>query len=413
MQFLPSLTWLPSWASIGGATGAPLILFAALLLAGYACGEGLRRLGLPRLTGYIALGLALGESGLGWLDADGRASLRLFVDVGLALLLLELGQRLDLQWMARERWLWVIAIGEIGLTWLLAFTALTWFDFSRAEAAFLAAVVVSTSPVVVMYMTREEGADGQVSNRVLALSALNSLAAFVGATVLLPLVHFEREGGGMAGIARMLLHPTYLLFGSFFLGIAVFVLFRFFARWLGKSADAQFVLAMGMVILAVGLAHALDLSVLCTMLTIGLLVKNADPSRRIRHIEFGVTSEVLCVILFIVAGASAHFTGAPEILAAACALIAARFVAKLIPVFAIAPLTPLGLPRAGLVGIALAPLSGFTALVSVDPSAAALAASGRLIAVFLTAVAILELVGPLLVQFAFRRARESHAVDEA
>ena len=393
-------------------SGSPLILFATLLLAGYACGEGLRRLGLPRLTGYIVLGLVLGDSGFGWLDVSSRASLRLFVDVGLALLLLELGQRLDLQWMRRERWLWVIAIGEIGLTWLLAFTALTWFDFSRAEAAFLAAVVVSTSPVVVMFMTREEGADGQVSNRVLALSALNSLAAFVGATILLPLLRYEREGGGLAEIGHLLLRPTWLLFGSFLLGVVVFVLFRFCARWFGKSANAQFVLAMGMVILAVGISHVLELSVLCAMLTIGLLVKNADPSRRIRHIEFGVTSEVLCVILFIVAGASAHFTGTPGILAAATALIAARFVAKLIPVYAIAPLTPLGLSRAGLLGIALAPLSGFTALVLVDPSSAAFAASGRLIAVFLTAVAILEIVGPLLVQFAFRRARESHVVEE-
>lgn len=405
---------LPATGFDGGPwSGNPLILFATLLLAGYACGEGLRRLGLPRLTGYIVLGLVIGDSGFGWLDMTSRASLRLFVDVGLALLLLELGQRIDLQWMRRERWLWVIAIGEIGLTWLLAFTALTWFDFSRAEAAFLAAVVVSTSPVVVMFMTREEGADGQVSNRVLALSALNSLAAFVGATVLLPLLRYEREGGGLAEIGHLLLRPTWLLFGSFMLGIAVFALFRFCARWFGKTAHAQFVLAMGMVILTVGIAHALELSVLCAMLTIGLLVKNADPSRRIRHIEFGVTSEVLCVILFIVAGASARFTGTPGILAAATALIAARFVAKLIPVYAISPLTPLGMSRAGLLGIALAPLSGFTALVLVDPSSAAFADSGRLIAVFLTAVAILEIVGPLLVQFAFRRARESHAVEES
>ncbi len=412
MQFFPSLDLLPSWAQIGDITSVPLILFAALLLTGYACGEGLRRLGLPRLTGYIVLGLVLGDSGFGWLDIRSRESLRLFVDVGLALLLLELGQRLDLQWMRRERWLWVIAIGEIGLTWLLAFTALTLFDFSHGEAAFLAAVVVSTSPVVVMYMTREEGADGQVSNRVLALSALNSLAAFAGATLLLPLLRYEREGGGMIEIAQMLLHPMYLLFGSFFLGIVLFAMFRFFARWFGKSANAQFVLAMGMVILAVGVAHALDLSVLCTMLTIGLLVKNVDPSRRIRHIDFGVTSEVLCVILFIVAGASAHFNGAPDVLAAATVLIVARFVAKLIPVCGIAPLTPLGLSRAGLLGIALAPLSGFTALVLVDPTAAAFASSGRLIAVFLTAVAMLEVVGPLLVQFAFRRARESRVAEE-
>ncbi len=387
------------------------MLIAVLVLLGYACGEALRRLGLPRVLGYIGLGLLFGDSALGWLDAATRSSLRLFVDVGVALLLLELGQRLDLQWMRRERWLWVIAGGEIGLTWLLGFTALTLFDFSHAEAAFLAAVVVSTSPVVVMYMTREEGADGQVSSRVLALSALNSLAAFVLATMLLPLVRFEHEGGGLAGIGRLVAHPLYLLCGSFLLGIALFGLFRFCARWYGKNPNAQFVLAIGMVILAVGAADGFDLSVLCTMLTIGVLAKNADPSRRIRHIDFGVASEVMYVIVFIVAGASAHFTGATEIVAAASALVVGRLAAKLIPVYAIAPLTPLGLRRAGLVGIALMPLSGFTALVLVDPESSTFASSGRLVAVFLTAVAMLEIAGPLMVQFAFRRARESHAID--
>jgi len=389
------------------------MLLAVLLLAGYACGEAAKRVGLPRITGYVALGMLLGDTGIGWLDADARSLLRPFVDFALALLLLELGQRLDLHWMRRERWLWVMAVCEIGLTWLLAFTALKVFDFSHIEAAFLAAVVVSTSPAVLMYMAREEGADGQVSNRVLALGTLNSLAAFVMATLLLPLLRYEHEGGGLAEIARMVLHPAWRLAGSVLLGTIVFVGYRLCARWFGKSPQSQFVLAIGVVMLAVGMADGLGLSVLCTMLAIGMLVKNADRERRIRHIQFGFASEVLCVILFIVAGASAHFSGAPGIIAPALLLIVARLVAKLLPIYAIAPLTPLGLSRAGLVGIALMPLSGFTALVLIDPSVPAFASQGRMIAVFLTAVAVLELVGPYLVQFAIRQARESHAVDES
>ncbi len=388
------------------------MLLAALLIVGHACGAAARRVGLPRLTGYLVLGLILGDTGIGWLDASARDLLRPFIDVGLALLLLELGQRLDLHWMRRERWLWVMAIGEIGLTWLLAFTALKVFDFSHAAAAFLAAVVISTSPVVVMYMARDEGADGQVTQRVLALATLNGLAAFVLATLLLPLLHYPHDGGDPAAILRMVLHAAWRLAGSLLLGVVIFGFYRFCAGWYGKRPQARFVLALGMVVVTVGLADALDLSVLCAMLTIGVLVKNADPHRRIGHVEFGFTSEVLCVILFIVAGASAHFSGTPGVLGAAALLVALRLVAKLLPIYAIAPLTPLGLSRAGLVGMALMPLSGFTALVLIDPAAPAFASDGRLIAVFLTAVAILEVIGPLLVQFAFRRARESHATEE-
>jgi Kef-type K+ transport system membrane component KefB len=386
---------------------------AALLLVGYACGETAKRIALPRITGYLALGLLIGDTGTGWLDADAREGLRPVVEIGLALLLLELGQRLDLHWMRRERWLGVMAAGEMALTWLLSFTALKVFAFSHAEAAFLAAAVVSTSPVVVMYVAREEGADGQVSNRVLALAALNSLAAFALATLLLPWLQLDHDGNGTVDLVAMLVQPAWRLAGSVLLGAFAFGLHRFCARGYGKRPQAQFVLAIAMVLLTVGLADGLGLSVLCAMLTLGVLIKNADPHRRIRHIDFGFTSEVLSVVLFVVAGASARFSASSEILAAATLLVAVRFVAKMLPVFAIAPLTPLGLSRAGLVAIGLMPLSGFTALVLVDPAAAGFASNGRLVAVFLAAVAILELLGPSMVRFAFRRARETHAVDES
>ena len=408
MSSFSPFDFLPDSSLFGGTASGPLVLFAALLLIGYAAGELMTRLRLPRLTGYIVVGLVLGDSGLGIVDQAVRDTMRLFIDVGLGLLLFELGQRLDLQWMRRERWLWVISVGEISLTWLLGFTALTLLHFSHVEAAFLAAIVVSTSPVVVMYMAREEGADGQVTSRVLTLSALNSLAAFVLAAVMLPMMRYERDGGGLAAIGQLVMHPAYLLAGSFALGLVVFVLFRTLARWFGKGATPQFVLAMSMIVLAVGLADALKLSVLCTMLTLGVLAKNADPSRRIRHIEFGVASELFCVILFIGAGATAHFSFDSATLYAAIVLIAARMLGKILPIYGLAALTPLGLSRAGLVGIALAPLSGFTALLVVDPASIGHPDTGRLVAVFLTAVAILELVAPLLVQFAFRRAKESH-----
>ena len=407
MSSFPSFDFLPDTLS-GGTASGPLVLIAALLLIGYAAGELMTRLRLPRLTGYIVVGLLLGDSGLGIVDEEVRETMRLFIDVGLGLLLFELGQRLDLQWMRRERWLWVISIGEISLTWLLGFTALKLFSFSHVDAAFLAALIVSTSPVVVMYMAREEGADGQVTSRVLTLSALNSLAAFVLAAAMLPMMRYERDGGGLAAIGQLVMHPAYVLAGSFALGLLVFVLFRSLARWFGKGEAPQFMLAMSMVVLAVGLADAFKLSVLCIMLTLGVLAKNADPSRRIRHIEFGVASELFCVILFIGAGATARFSFDPATLYAAIVLIAARMIGKILPVYGLAALTPLGLSRAGLVGIALAPLSGFTALLVVDPASIGHPGTARLLAVFLAAVAMLELVTPLLVQFAFRRAKESH-----
>ncbi len=64
----------------------PLALFGVLLLAGALGGELIRRvLNLPRITGYVLIGLALGASGLNVLDARMLGYTRVFLDVGLGL----------------------------------------------------------------------------------------------------------------------------------------------------------------------------------------------------------------------------------------------------------------------------------------------------------------------------------------
>ena len=89
----------------------PLALFGVLLLAGALAGELTRRvLNLPRITGYVLIGLTLGASGLDVLDSRMLGYARIFFDVGLGLVLFELGRRLDFTWLKRDRWLLVMAI---------------------------------------------------------------------------------------------------------------------------------------------------------------------------------------------------------------------------------------------------------------------------------------------------------------
>src|SRR3990170_8044996 len=82
----------------------PLALFGVLLLAGALGGELMRRvLNLPRITGYVLIGMALGASGLNVLDARMLGYTRVFLDVGMGLVLFELGRRLDFEWVRHDR----------------------------------------------------------------------------------------------------------------------------------------------------------------------------------------------------------------------------------------------------------------------------------------------------------------------
>ena len=85
-----------------------------------------------------------------------------------------------------------------------------------------------------------------------------------------------------------------------------------------------------------------------------------------------------------------------------------RFLGKGVALLAFGPLSGIRPSGAGLLALALVPLSG-SAVVMVRDTISLYPAFGReLAAVVLSAVVILELIGPLATQFALRRAGEAH-----
>lgn len=402
---MDELSFLPQWP----LHKTELLLFASLLVIGFCAGAMMRRLRGPRVLAYLLVGIMLGDAGLGWIDAEVREQMSLLIEAGLGLLLFQLGQRLDLAWLRRERWLWITSASEIALCWLLVFGGMVLFGFARLDAALLAGVAICTSPVIVMALVRETGADGQVTQRVLSLAALNSLASFILLAMLLAAVHLEYSGNWM----RMVLHPLYLLAGSFLLGGVVFGAHLLLARWLGKDSISQFALAIGVILFAVGSAAVLKLSILCTLLVLGVLTRNADRARVIRHIDFGAGMELFFITLFISAGAATRVPLDPMIWSAALVLIALRFVSKAVPVYAYAGFTPLGLRRAGYVSLGLTPLSGFAALLVIDSSRAYPQLNVAVLDVIMIAVLVLELAGTLLAHHALKHSDEARPADAA
>jgi len=186
------------------------VLFGALLVLGLVCGEAVRRyLALPRITGYVLAGVALGPQASGLLGAGDLAASRLLIDLSIGLIVFELGFRLDFDWLQRNKWLFVTAIAESVFSFWAIFAALTYFEFRPLLAAAAAAIGTATSPPVVMLVAHELRAEGQVTERMLLFTAVNSVFAYVVLTLLLPFLYLESSGDWQAAI----LHPIYVLAG--------------------------------------------------------------------------------------------------------------------------------------------------------------------------------------------------------
>jgi Kef-type K+ transport system membrane component KefB len=395
-EFLPALPPELSHAAI----------FGALVIVGLAAGEILRRYAaLPRITGYVLAGAAVGPQGLGLVTDNMLFDLRLLIDLSIGLIVFELGFRLDLKWLRMNRWLLVTAIAEALLAFWAIFGALIAFGYRPVLAAMAAAIGTSTSPAVVMLVVHDVRAQGQVTERLLLFTAVNTAFAYVLLTLLLPFLHLEHQ----ASWQQAVFHPLYLLWGSLLAGWAACMLMLRLAAWLGKSEERQFVLMVAMVVVTVGLAHALKLSVSRTLIALGVAARNLDRGYAVVPVHFGHGSQLFFVILFVLVGASLEFSAFTVAAAApVAAFILLRFAAKALALVALGPLTGIPPASAGLLAIALLPLSGSAVVVVRDTTSLYPEFGKELAAVVLSAVVILELIGPIATQFALRRAGEAH-----
>jgi Kef-type K+ transport system membrane component KefB len=381
------------------------ILFGALLAAGLLAGEAARRyLALPRIVGYVLAGVALGPQASGLLGAETLQAARVLVDLSIGLIVFELGARLDFGWLKRNRWLFVTAVAESVFTFLAIYATLLAFGFRPLLAAVAAAIGTATSPAVVMLVAHDLRAEGQVTERMLLFTAVNCVFAYVALTLLLPFLHFEHQ----ADWRSALLHPVYLLGGSAAVGLVACGAMLGLAAWLGKREDRQFVLLVAMIVLTVGVTRALNLSVMVALVTLGMLARNLDFRHALMPLRFGYGGQLFFEILFVLTGASLEFAGLWTAAAAVAAFIVVRVLAKALALHLFGRPSGLRSGSADLLAIALMPMSGL-AVVMVQDTAAIYPGFGRELAlVVLSAVAVLELLGPVGTQFALRRAGETH-----
>ena len=290
VDFLPSLSPPVSGLALIGAT----------LLAGLICGELFRRvLRLPRITGYVLAGLMLGPSTLALVGDGVRDSARILLEVALGLILFELGSRLDFQWLRRNPWLLATSLAESALSFGFIYFVLTALSVEPLHALIAAAIGVATSPSILLMVIHDQRADGPLTEQALNLTALNNAIAVLIFTMLLAQLHMQYQ----AGLHVVLLHPVYLLAGSLLLGWLASMLMLLLARWLGKLEDLQFVLLVGVILLTVGCAVMLRLSVLIALLALGVIARNRDRHRSLLPVEFGTAAQFFFIGLFVLTGA--------------------------------------------------------------------------------------------------------------
>ena len=133
---------------------APLVLDVGIvLLAAATLGYGARRVGLPSVAGYLLTGLLVSPFTPGFV-ADGN-QLSLLADIGVVLLLFEVGIEIDLKRIGREqRYLFWGAPTQVAIGLLIGTPVFLYLDVPLLGALLLSLSIAMSSSVVIVNITR-------------------------------------------------------------------------------------------------------------------------------------------------------------------------------------------------------------------------------------------------------------------
>ncbi len=379
------------------------LLFGVLLVAGMLGGELARALRTPRIIGYVVVGFVFGPlasgMGMGLLIDEAR----IFVDLALGLVLFDLGRRMDLKWLRRDWTLAASGLAESAAAFGAVFAILLAFDFRAVHAGIAAAIAMTTAPSVVLLTVHDTRSEGQVTERSLNLTALNGLLASIIVTIMLGSVHFDAR----MDVETAILHPLYLFAGSLLMGGLMAWSARIIARAVEKDREVHFSLIVGLVVAGVGLATLLRLPVVLALLTFGLFSRNDERGYELLNVNLAPIGRLLYIVLFVITGASMPLALLAAGGAMALGVVLARAAGKMLGVLLVAPLGGLRLKQTAGLGLALLPMSSLALLLHHDIARIYPGYGQAMSAVLVGAIIVMEVVGPLAVQYGLRLAGET------
>lgn len=398
------LSFLPEWPFAWPTAMAVAVLALFAAAAGEVAARWLR---VPRLLGYLAAGALFGAGGyilqLLKIEQLPIRTMQFSMSFAAAVILFDVGQRVSFGWVRRNPALLGASVLESGLTFVVVYIAMQVFDIAPLAAALIAAISMSTSPAVVLAVTRELRSQGQVTERTLLLTALNSIYAVVLSTLLLAWARVQTRGV----LDDYLLHPAYLIVGSLALAALGARVFLWVVGFVGRDRAAQIMVMLAVVWIVFASATALKLSPLLALLACGAFVRAFDDQRLLARTDIGLASGVALALFFALSAATVDGSVLFAAWLPALALVVVRAVCKIAAVSALAPLTGITWRKSFLTAIGLLPMSALALMLTQEVTLLSPQVGAQINAVLLLSVVILQVVGALTLMFALRASDEA------
>lgn len=274
---------------------APLVLNVGVVLTAAATmGFVARKLGLPSVIGYLVTGLIVSPFTPGFVAENNQ--LALLADIGVVLLLFEVGIELDLKRISREyrALLWGVPT-QMGIGMVVGTPIFLWLEIPIYGALLLSLSIVMSSSVVIVNITRSPRrvTDTKTEEALLGWSLVQDIVGVAAAAIILTLFGSSNSSIFVA-VGGLVLFGVVAFVASRILPIVLRAV-----RW-DKDFFLIYSVSFGLVLASLGTV-VFEIPMALAGFVAGLAINNSRDSEEVRKAILPFR-DLFAVLFFVVIG---------------------------------------------------------------------------------------------------------------
>lgn len=281
---------------------SPLAVLGAGLMLALVLGLLLHPFKVPKLYGAVIAGLVLGATGLDLIDRAMLTQFQELLNAAAALVLFEVGRKMDLAWLLRS--------GRQGATLLLAtvlrglasVVVLVLLGLPWSAAVFIGSILIAVNPVIVSSMVADENASGTSTFATNNMVGVSNLVALLALGITLAWTRSHGVDASVSFGSELVRQGGKLVLGAVIAAFSYGV-YAFATRLCKVPATMRPGMLLAALLIDLGLCSISAASALLSLLLMGVLLRNVEKRDNVFQAQLKTAQDIGYVLLFLMSAA--------------------------------------------------------------------------------------------------------------
>jgi len=384
----------------------PILSLGIIFISGFLILRFINKVRLPAITGDLILGIIIGEEFLNLVSRHLLSASGVISNIVLGLIAFSIGRNFLVDRFRKiGKNVFLISIFEALGTWIVVTVA---FHFLLKQPFYLSlifgAIASATAPAATVMVIREYRAQGLFTNVLLGVVAIDDAWCLMIFSLSLALARtLALHLGGTLLLFEALLKGILEIFGAIGVGIALGFIFSGLSTLVRTQAGLT-LYTLGFLLLSIGIALHLHLSILLTAMVLGATVVNLLKEEERFFASLKSIEYPLYLLFFVLAGANLELVSLKHVGILGAFYLVTRVVGKIIGarIGAIISRSPKNIQH--YIGFGLIPQAGVALGVALIAKANFQRVGGLIMDTIIGTTVVYELVGPIVTKWALSRA---------